>query len=195
MAATHSGPAAPFSQEEIDQALTAMVAYAGKAHTAVKYLATNGNPDLRVPTGVTLLDWSRTTHWERYEQIRETWAAKVELTVANDMRDAAREAIEVQRIAVEKTRERLEAGRDDDPARSAANLARVASTNTDKLLSLTGRPSQITESRNVNEILRSLVAKGVLSLPDAPEQIEASVEDDSSSPSDADDAARAYTGD
>jgi hypothetical protein len=172
MAATRSGPAAPFNQEEIDQALTAMIAYAGKAHTAVKYLMANGKPDLRVPTGVTLLDWSRTTHWERYEQLREQWSAKVEQTISNDMRDAAREAIEVQRVAVEKARERLEANRDDDPARSAANLARVASANTDKLLSLTGRPTQITESRNVNEILRSLVAKGVLALPDAPTQIE-----------------------
>ncbi len=176
MATTHSGPAAPFNQEEIDQALTAMVAYAGKAHTACKYLEANGAPNLRVPTGATLMEWSRTTHWERYEQLREQWASKVEQSVSNDLRDGLRDAVEVQRIAVEKARERLEAGRDDDPARSAANLARVAATNADKLLSLTGRPSQITESRNVNEILRSLVAKGVLALPDEPAQIEGTVE-------------------
>lgn len=176
MATTHSGPAAPYTQEEIDKCLTALVAYAGVANAAVKYLESIADGG-RVPTPGTLAQWARTLHWERYEQLREQWAGKVEQTVANDMRDAAREAVEVQRLAVEKARERLEAGRDDDPARSAASLARVAQSNTDKLLSLTGRPTQITENRNVNEILRSLVAKGVLALPDEPVQIEAVTEE------------------
>lgn len=171
MAATHSGPAAPYSQEEIDRALTALVAYAGNAAGAVRYLATVSDTGLGIPGAATLLQWSRTTHWERFEQLREQWASKVEQTVANDMRDAARQAIEVQRLAVERARERLEDNLDEDPSRSAANLARVAQSNTDKLLSLTGRPTQITESRNAEEILRSLVARGVLQLPDAPVQI------------------------
>jgi hypothetical protein len=166
----------PYTQQEIDDALAAMVAYAGNAYGAHHYLLSQGK---RAPHMGTLRHWVRTKHWEQYERLREQWAAKVEQTVANDMRDAAREAIEVQRIAVEKAKERLEANRDDDPGRTAANLSRVASGNTDKLLSLTGRPSQITESRNVNEILRSLVAKGVLALPDElPEQIEASSVDE-----------------
>lgn len=177
MAATHSGPAHAYSQQEIDRALTALVAWSGNCAAAVRHLESIAEPGQRVPHQMTLLEWSRTTHWERYEQIREQWASKVEQTVANDMRDAAREAIEVQRLAVEKARERLERDRDDDPARSAANLARVAQSNTDKLLSLTGRPTQITETRNVNEILRSLVAKGVLQLPEEPKQIEGTVED------------------
>jgi predicted component of type VI protein secretion system len=121
----------------------------------------------------------RTLHWERYEQIREQYAQKVEATVTNDLRDAAREALETQRIAVQKARERLEADKDDDPARSAANLARVTQSNADKLLSLTGRPTQITESRNVNEMLRGLIAAfpQVFSLEgQEPEQIEGSEE-------------------
>lgn len=178
MAATHSGPAAAFSQEEIDRCLTALVAWSGNAAAAVRFLHSEATEDQRVPTGSTLIEWSRTIHWERYEQIRDTWAGKVEQTVVNDMRDAAREAIEVQRIAVGKAKERLEANKDDDPGRTAANLARTASANTDKLLSLSGRPTQITESRNVGEILRSLVAKGVLTLPDEPAQIEATADDD-----------------
>lgn len=165
MATTHSGPAAPFSQEDIDWCLQALVAWAGNANAAVKWLEAHAE-GRRVPAALTLTSWSRTKHWERYEQIREQFGGLREKTISNDMRDAAQEAVETQRLAVEKARERLEAGRDDDPARSAASLAKVAQSNIDKLLSLTGRPTQITESRNVNEILRSLVAKGVLSLPD-----------------------------
>src|SRR5581483_2942115 len=178
MATPHSGPSKPFTQEEVDRGLTALIAWAGNAKAALRHLEATSTEDQRIPSYHTLCEWARTKHWERYEQLRETWAGKVEQTVANDMRDAAREAVEVQRLAVEKARERLEAGRDDDPARSAASLARVAQSNTDKLLSLTGRPTQITENRNVNEILRSLVAKGVLALPEEPAQIEASVEDE-----------------
>ena len=125
------------------------------------------------------MNWSRTTHWERYcEQLRETWQGKVEQTLANDMRDAARESLDVQRLAVQRARERLDSGRDDDPAKSAASLARVAQSNTDKLLSLTGRPTQIVENRNINEILRSLVAKGVLNVADDPAQIEGTSRDE-----------------
>lgn len=167
MAATLSGPCAPFSQADIDRALSALVAWNGNFNATVRYLESlEAAGEARAPGAKTLSEWARVSHWERYEQIREQWSARVEQTVANDMRDAAREAVEVQRLAVNAARERLEAGKDDDPARSAANLARVAQSNTDKLLSLTGRPTQITETRNVNEILRSLVAKGVLTLPE-----------------------------
>lgn len=176
MAATHSGPAHAYSQEEIDTCLQALVAWSGNTSAAVRYLESIAEDGQRVPTPITLLNWSRTKHWERYEQIREQWGGLREKSISNDMRDAAQEAVDAQRLAVEKAKERLEANRDDDPARSAANLARVAQSNVDKLLSLTGRPSQITESRNVNEILRSLVAKGVLSLPEAPDEVDGTVE-------------------
>jgi hypothetical protein len=175
MAATRSGPAAPFSQEDIDWCLQALVAWAGNANAARNWLDAHAE-GRRVPTPATLTSWSRTHHWERYEQIREQMSGLREQTIANDMRDAAQEAIEVQRLAVERARERLEQNRDDDPARSAASLAKVGQSNIDKLLSLTGRPTTITETRNVNEILRSLVAKGVLALPDDPIQIEAEAE-------------------
>ena len=176
MAATRTGPAAPFSQEDIDRSLEALVAWAGNGEEAIRWLQENNPGDWRIPTSTTLRHWSRTTHWERFEQIREQWSTMRERSISNDMRDAAQEAVEAQRLAVVRARERLEAGRDDDPARSAANLARVAQSNVDKLLALTGRPSQITESRNAEEILRSLVAKGVLQLPEEPKLIDGSSE-------------------
>lgn len=181
MAATHSGPAHAYSQKEIDLCLQALVAWAGNSPAAVRYLTSIAEPGQRVPSYATLLEWSRTKHWERYEQIREEMSSLRERTIVNDMRDAAGEAIEVQRIAVEKAKERLEAGKDDDPGRTAANLARTASANTDKLLSLSGRPTQITESRDAAQVLRSLIAKhpSVFSLPDEPVQIESSSDDES----------------
>src|SRR6185312_12479146 len=166
--------AAPYSQDDIDWCLQALVAWSGNAYAAHKWLEENAE-GRRVPNINTLRSWGRTKHWERYEQIREQWGGLRERSIANDMRDVAAAAVDAQMLAVERAKERLEADRDSEPARTAAALAKVGQVSVDKLLSLTGRPTTITENRNVNEILRSLVAKGVLALPDEPAQIEGSV--------------------
>lgn len=160
----------PYTQEEIDDALTALIAYAGNANGAIRYLESVGK---RAPISQTLLAWSRTKHWERYEELREKVAARNESTLANNYLDAARFATETAMLAVQKARDRLEKNQDDDPARTAANLARVAQASTDKRLALQGRPTQITENRNVTEMVRSLVARGVLALPEETETTEA----------------------
>lgn len=163
MAAALTGPQRPFTQPELDECLTALVAFAGNARLACEYLEAEGK---RAPHHSTLGSWARTKHWERYQQLRAQWADKVEDAVTHDMRDAARASLEVARLAVEKARDRLEANKDEDPARTAANLSRVAQSSTDKYLALTGRPSSITETRsNPDEILRSLVSMGVLQAP------------------------------
>ena len=161
----------PYTAEQIDDALTALLAYAGNANGAVKYLKSQGK---RAPTSQNLAAWARTVHWERYEELREKFAQKNENTLANNYLDAARYATEVATLAVEQAEKRLKAGKDLDPARTAANLATVAAKSTDKRLSLQGRPTQITDNRDATAILRSLVALGVLRAPDEePKEIEA----------------------
>ena len=161
----------PYTQEDIDDALTAMIAFAGNSNEAVRYLEAQG---INAPTQQTLWRWARTTHWQRYEELRETVAQRRENTLANNYLDAAHAATEVAMMAVEAARGRLESGKDEDPGRTAANLARVAQSATDKRLSLQGRPTQITETRDLGAILRSLAAKGIIQVPDEPAQIEAS---------------------
>jgi hypothetical protein len=168
---TNGGPDA-WTAEQIDDALTALIAMAGNATGAVKYLKSAGK---RAPASQTLLNWARTVHWERYEELREKVAGARENTLANDYLDAAAYATEGARLATKKAIERLNAGKDEDPARTAANLTTVAQKSTDKRLSLQGRPTQIIENRNVEELFRSLAAMGVLKLPEAvdePAQIE-----------------------
>ena len=171
---------AVYTQEEIDDALTALIAYAGNASGACRYLESEGK---RSPGATHLKAWAQTTHWERYEELRDKFAEKHENTLANNYRDAARFATEVTMLAVEKAKERLEKGKDEDPARSAAALAKVGQGSTDKLLSLTGRPTQITETRDIGPLLRSLAAKGVITLPEEPAEIpEATSEEDADGP-------------
>jgi hypothetical protein len=144
---------------------------------AIRWLNANPVEGQRVPHASTLTDWSRTTHWERYEQIRDQMAPQTEKTIANDMREAAREALEATRLAVEKARERLEANRDPEPAKSAAALSKVTASSMHDLMMVTDRPTQRTESRGVEEILRGLVAKGYLQLTDEKPALEGSSDD------------------
>ena len=155
-----------FTQEEIDEALRAMIAYAGNAKRAQQALKDEGKA---APHWNTLYKWCKTTHWERYEQLREQFFSKMEEKHANDLLDRSRRANEVVLLAIEKAQERLENGKDQDPGRTAANLARVDQSSIEKRLALQGRPSRIVENRNPEEIARALVAMGVLKVADAPE--------------------------
>lgn len=162
-----------FTQEQIDDALTALIAYAGNATAAHEYLEAEGK---RAPTPQTLRKWSRTVHWQRYEELRDQFAGKREATLVHNYLDASLRATEAMNLAVDKAKGKLEAGADNDPARTAANLAMVARSATDKRLALQGRPTQIHETRDLGAILRSLAAKGVISVPDEPAQITEGVE-------------------
>jgi len=144
-----------YSQEEITRGLIAMVAWAGKATDAQRSLEEEG---LTVPTS-TLRSWIQTTHQEEYEMLRSKYAAKMEGVLVSTYRELALRSSMAQRKAVELAEQRLDRGQDTDPARTAAALSKVSTSATDKMLSLTGRPTQITESRGMNEILRSLAQK------------------------------------
>lgn len=154
----------PFTAEEIETCLHALVAWAGNASQTSRYLKAEKDLDI---SHVTLNNWKR-VHGPRYDEIREKYTAQIETRLAFEMRETAALAVAATKLGVEKAAEKLEAGKEDDPSRAAANLSRIAQSNVDKLLSLTGRPSRITEDRNIGEILRSLAAKGVISIPDAP---------------------------
>ena len=155
-------PSTPYTEEQINAVLTALVGHSGNLRATRRYLSQTGQ---RAPAEVVIKRWITVSHIERYEALREEWSRNVERNIANDMRDAAAAAVKAEKRAVERAVERLEDGSDEDPARSALNLARAAQSNTDKMLALTGRPQYISETRNVTEILRSLVAQGVLLPP------------------------------
>ena len=81
---------------------------------------------------------------------------------ANDVLDNAARAMLVIGLAVKKTQELLESGLVADPARVARDLSQVVAQSTDKRLAVQGRPTQITEHRDVGEIVRALEAMKVV---------------------------------
>ena len=151
-----------FSEAEVTECLMSVIAWAGNHAAAHRQLTAEGK---RVPSASTLTNWTRETHAGRYNELREKYAQQLESQLAHEYRDVARLAVDVQRKGLEKAMEALEGNRDRDPSRTAANSATVADKMTGKLLALTGRPTSIREDRNLNEILRSLAAKGVIDIP------------------------------
>jgi hypothetical protein len=152
-----------WTQAQITEGLLAMVAWAGNASAASRYLASERKLQIKPAT---LSGWKQ-VHAIQYNELRDKYATQMEEQLAHEYREVARFAVEVERLALEKAQQALYAGDERDPARAAANISRVAQSSTDKLLALTGRPTQITESRGIEEILRSLAARGVLQIPEA----------------------------
>lgn len=146
-----------YTEDEIIAGLMAVIAWAGNATAAARYLKAEKGIDLNAAT---LNSW-KTVHAARYAEMREQYASQKETELAHEFRDVAMLAVVGERLAIEKATARLKAGKDEDPGRTAANLARVAQSSTDKLMTVTSRPTQITENRGLQEILRSLGAMGV----------------------------------
>lgn len=154
-----------YTEAEITESLMALIAWAGNATAAKNALEAEGK---RCPTSQTLTEWSRSRYAARFEELNDKYKEQLETQLASQYRYAARRAVDVQLLALEKAHDRLTDGKDQDPSRTAANAATVADKMTGKLLALTGRPTSIREDRNLEEILRGLVAKKVLELPSAP---------------------------
>lgn len=155
----------PYTAEEIETALMALVAWAGNATAAARYLKAEKGLSIRTQT---LSGWKQ-KHAIRYDELREKYGGQIEQAITNDLREVIMLGTQAERLAIEKATEALEHGTEKDPSRAAANMARVVQSSTDKLMTLTSRPVTITESRNIGEILRSLAAKGVIKVPEAQE--------------------------
>ena len=100
-------------------------------------------------------------HSEELDKLRERVAPKIEAAAANNMLSTVWEASEVQNLAIERAKEMLEEGRIADPSKVARDLADVMAKNVDKRLALQGRPTQISEHRNSDEIIRALEGMGI----------------------------------
>jgi hypothetical protein len=116
----------------------------------------------------TLREWVKETKVTQFEKLREEWAPKIEASLANNLLENARLAAETERMAIEQARTELQEGRAKEPAKIARDLSQVKSQAIDKRLALQGRPTQITERRDVNEIVRALVGLKVVQVADLP---------------------------
>jgi hypothetical protein len=115
----------------------------------------------------TLRRWCKDTKSVQFEKLREEWGGKIEAQLASNFLDNARYAAQIERQALEAVQKSLDNNTAREPAKIARDVSQVKSQSVDKRLALQGRPTQITERRDLNEIVRALVGMKVAVIEDA----------------------------
>jgi hypothetical protein len=144
-----------FNGEDVETALQVLIAMDGsykRASDALKEIGLDINPG-------TLSAWRNSIHADRYYELLREKGRQIEERAALRMLETVGKAQDVADMAIEQTRELLEQKNPRmDPSQAAQRMTWVMGVNNDHMLKLTGRPTQITEHRDPNEILRSLGA-------------------------------------
>lgn len=150
-----------YMPEEIERGLLELAITGGRPVLAIRRLEASG----QLPDGLnegTLRYWRDQSHSERYQELATQHARRVEDTITQQARETALLAAEVERQAIEATAVQIATGQIKDASTAARNLSTVKGINVDKLLTLTGRPTQITHTLSAEEVLRELAMDGTV---------------------------------
>lgn len=149
-----------YTDEEVRHALAALAANLGNATKTGKQIGIPGH---------TLSTWKNDTYAQVYADLEQRTAAEVEAAIVTQARaNAARSGRDIDK-ALEHTEKAMQRRNYDavDSARVARDLSHVHSQSIDKMLTMTGRPNQITESRELVNLVKSLEADGVIKVVDS----------------------------
>lgn len=141
-----------WTPDQIVAGLTALALNGGNASRAAEQLQAAG---LEISHD-TLTRFKNSRFPRRYRDACDRLAPQVENVVVNYHRELAVQAAHAAQRAVALETERLAAGEVKDAAKSAQNLATTAGIAVDKVLSLTGRPTSITEHRTPEQAFKRL---------------------------------------
>lgn len=114
--------------------------------------------------------------FDGYQKRREQLAPRLEAKLADDMLANAQRATNAEAFCIERIEEMLAEGRVQDPSRVARDLSQIRTQSIDKRLALQGRPTQITEHRDVSELVNALVGMKVAEVVDSTATDETSIE-------------------
>lgn len=162
-----------YPPDVVTKILTAVAAHQGRVSPALQ--SVRSEIEGKMPAQDTVDEWKRTQYGDQYRRILQELGTEQEQTIAGLARRIALSAASTELMAIEAAAKRLQAGRDEDPARSAANLSRVKSANIEKVLQLEGRPTVISERVELTATLNALQAKKVIRL--ASEIVDGEVEE------------------
>jgi hypothetical protein len=146
------GSATRYSLEDVDRGLTAVALANGNTREAAKRLARERH---RIPRG-TLELWARRTYAARYDELRAELVPKIHAKLATEMEDALRQGLEVQTIALAKTRERLEAGQSKDPAADTRSVATANGITAQHVRVFRDRPTALVATIDITDVARRL---------------------------------------
>lgn len=145
--------------EEAEQCMRTLAALHGDAYQAAKVLHDSSQAFV---TPVQLEAWRKGEYRGIYERFQEEMAQGLEEALVREHREMAARATQLERRLLDKIERDLDSKDIADPSRALTAVTKTKQVSVDKLLSLTGRPTTITESRNAAEIVKQLEALRVL---------------------------------
>src|ERR1035437_5816567 len=100
-----------YSEEEITEGLRAMIAWAGNASSASRYLKSQKQIELPAVT----LNGCKTSLAISYDEVGGKYSGQVEAALAHELRDSAMPATQLTQLAKLKATEQIESGEEQDP--------------------------------------------------------------------------------
>jgi NACalpha-BTF3-like transcription factor len=151
------------AEATVDRALTLLL-FGVSLGEVSKALREEYGTEVSIPT---LRTWRDVSHAKRYTELHEKYKDEIEGDAIRRMRERLRLVDQAEMLAVSRVITELENQRltGKDAAVAALNMSRVKAQNVEKLMQLTGRPTQIIEDRSgavTDQVLRELMGTGVL---------------------------------
>lgn len=147
-----------YPPEIIISALYALAAHGGHSGQAHATLTEQHGPN-NIPPERTLRRWRTDRYPIRYHQILTEQTTQLETLVEHQLRETLRLTGLTKHRILERLADNINNINPTDLGKTAQQLAVTEGVAVDKLLTLTGRPNNITEHRTADEILNSLEAK------------------------------------
>jgi len=154
---TVKGQLTPRIEQNLPEILSTLAICNGNANEASRRLRIAG-----IPVHTSTIGRLRDRYADVYQQRRQELAPQIEETFAADLLENAAEATAMVKRLIDETGKRLDEGSIEEPARAARELSQVTQQSIDKRLAVQGRPTQIVESRNIAEIIKTLEGKRIL---------------------------------
>lgn len=155
-----SGPksAREWTQLDIATGLRTLALYGGNVTRAAAALKAEGKP---ISTKV-LASWKNEKYAVQYEDIVYELRQSIGQKISDDAMEVAAAASGVEAALIAETQRQLADIPAKDLAKSALNMAQIKRNNVETARLLRNEPTQITETRSVDESLDELRALGVI---------------------------------
>ncbi len=163
-----------YTMEQVVEALTTLVNCRGNLTRAAEQTGIHAN---------TLSTWSQERYPERYMEIEDRFGREIEQQIVMEARDIALKAGQAERVGIEKVMEEIENGSltGRELAQATYALSKIKSTNVDKVLALTGRPTNPQGKGSVTDalaVVRELQSSGLLQVVNEAESVPGTVQDE-----------------
>jgi hypothetical protein len=173
----HAGGLDPgYTMEQVVEALTVLVNCRGNLTRAAEQTGI---------TAPTLSTWAQERFPDRYMEIEERFGREIEQRIVMEARETAFMAGEAERKGIQQVMKEIEAGEitGRELAQATYALSKIKSTNIDKVLALTGRPTNPQGKGSVADalgVIRELQSSGLLQVVnEAQQSVQGTVEDGS----------------